>query len=180
MSHRHPQPDEAAPAQHRSYAPSSVACLLVTVGERGEKSDHAGDSLAVRLLAAGHSIAGHRVAVGTEDLRTELTAALARPDVDVVLIARSAESLRDGVAETVQSLLERRLEGFGELSRKLLYEHVGARAMLATALAGTVGRKGVFLLPVAHGTLERIMERLVLPELAHLVGQLRRAETRRV
>ena len=109
MSHRHPEPDQAAPAQHRSYAPSSVACLLVTVGESAEEPDRAGDSLAVRLLAAGHSIAGRRVAVGTDDLRTELTAALARPDVDVVLIARNAESLRDGVAETVQSLLERRL-----------------------------------------------------------------------
>jgi molybdenum cofactor biosynthesis protein B len=157
-----------------------VACLLLTVGESAVEPDRVADSLAVLLLAAGHSVAGRRAAVGVDDLRNELTAALARPDVDVVLIARSAESLRDGVAETVQSLLERRLEGFGELSRRLLYEQMGARAMLATALAGTASRKGVFLMPAARGTLEQIMERLVLPELGHLVGQLRRAATRRV
>ena len=51
--------------------------------------------------------------------------------------------------------------------------------MLATALAGTASGKAVFLVPAAGGALEPILERLVLPELGHLVGQLRRTATRR-
>ena len=69
---------------------------------------------------------------------------------------------------------EKRLDGFGELFRMLSYEEIGAAAMLSRALAGTASRTAVFLMPGSTGAVRLAVERLILPELAHLIGQLRR------
>jgi len=85
---------------------------------------------------------------------------------------------RDRTPEAIAPLFDRRLPGFGELFRMLSFQEVGAAAMLSRAEAGTVGRLAVFLLPGSPAAVDLAMRRLILPELAHLVGQLR-AEARR-
>jgi len=75
----------------------------------------------------------------------------------------------------VAPLLERPIEGFGELFRMLSYQQVGAAAMLSRAAAGLIGTKAVFLLPGSPKAAALAMEKLILPEAAHLLGQARRA-----
>jgi molybdenum cofactor biosynthesis protein B len=81
---------------------------------------------------------------------------------------------RDTTPEAVAPLLDRTLPGFGELFRMLSYEEVGAAAMLSRAVAGTAGRTALFVLPGSRKAVELAMDRLILPELGHIVGQLSR------
>jgi molybdenum cofactor biosynthesis protein B len=83
-------------------------------------------------------------------------------------------SPRDSTPDAVEPLLERRLDGFGELFRALSFEEIGAAAMLSRAVAGTAGRTVVFVTPGSSGAVRLAMQRLILPELGHIVGQLRR------
>ena len=81
---------------------------------------------------------------------------------------------RDGTFEAVDRLLEKRLNGFGELFRMLSFEEIQAAAMLSRATAGTVGRKAVFVLPGSESAVRLAMTRLILPELGHVLQQLNR------
>ena len=81
---------------------------------------------------------------------------------------------RDSTVEAVTPLLRKILPGFGELFRMLSFEEIGSAAMLSRAMAGTAGRTVVFLVPGSRGGVKTALERLILPELTHIVGQLRR------
>jgi molybdenum cofactor biosynthesis protein B len=76
--------------------------------------------------------------------------------------------------DAVLPLLDQPVEGFGELFRALSYQQVGAAAMLSRATAGLVGDKAVFLLPGSPKAVSLAMEKLILPEVGHLLGQARR------
>lgn len=166
-----------APSQHRSYAPDAVACVVLTVSDsRTLDDDTSGQLLSDGLTAAGHKLA-HRAIVRDEpeEIRSAVQTAIARPDVDAVLVSGgTGVAPRDSTVETVEPLLQKQLPGFGELFRALSFEEIGAAAMLSRALAGSAGRTAVFVLPGSSGAARLALERLILPELAHMVGQLRR------
>jgi molybdenum cofactor biosynthesis protein B len=75
----------------------------------------------------------------------------------------------------VVGILDRRLDGFGELFRSLSYQQIGAAAMLSRAVAGTLRSTIVFAMPGSTAACELAIDRLVLPELSHIVGLLRPA-----
>jgi molybdenum cofactor biosynthesis protein B len=81
---------------------------------------------------------------------------------------------RDGTFEAVDGLLDKRLDGFGELFRMLSFQEIGAAAMLTRATAGTVGRTAVFVLPGSENAVRLALTRLILPEMGHVVQQLSR------
>ena len=78
---------------------------------------------------------------------------------------------RDSTFEAVDSMLEKRLPGFGELFRMLSYADIGPGAMLSRATAGIYGRALVFCLPGSTGAVRLALEKLILPELEHLVWE---------
>jgi molybdopterin adenylyltransferase len=133
--------------------------------------------LTALLAAAGHWRVQRRLV--TDDVAA-ITAALNElleaPEVDVVVTTGgTGVSPSDVTPEAVTPLLERRLDGFGELFRALSFEHVGPAALLSRALAGTARGRAVFVLPGSPAAAELGLSRLILPVAAHLVGQLRRA-----
>jgi molybdenum cofactor biosynthesis protein B len=93
----------------------------------------------------------------------------------VVLSGGTGIAPRDTTYEAVAGVLERRLDGFGELFRALSYQEIGPAAMLSRAVAGTLRATIVFAMPGSTAACELAVERLVLPELAHIVGLLRPA-----
>ena len=168
-----------APAQHRAYAPKAVGCAVLTVSDsRTVADDKSGQLIRSLLEAAGHRTAEHAIVRDdAEAIRFAVLRALARDDVDAVIATGgTGVSPRDVTPDTVEPLLEKRLAGFGELFRALSYPEIGAAAILSRALAGTAGGKVVYVMPGSTGAVRRGMEKLVLPELAHVVGQLRRAD----
>jgi molybdenum cofactor biosynthesis protein B len=167
----------SAPEQHRDYAPKSLRCCVLTVSDsRTAADDKSGDLIQQLLEGAGHEVA-LRAIVPDEpsQVKPRVLDAIARPDVDAVLLTGGTGiAPRDSTVEAVEPLLERRLDGFGELFRALSYQEIGAAAMLSRALGGTVGRTAVFLMPGSSAAVRLALERLILPELPHLIGQLRR------
>jgi molybdenum cofactor biosynthesis protein B len=168
-----------APAQHRAYAPSSVACAVLTVSDsRTVADDKSGKLIRELLEAGGHRAVEHQiVADDVEAIRFSVLRALAHREVHAVIATGgTGVSPRDVTPDTVEPLFEKRLSGFGELFRMLSYAEIGAAALLSRATAGTVGGKVVYVMPGSTGAVRLGMEKLILPELAHVVGQLRRVD----
>ena len=81
-------------------------------------------------------------------------------------------SARDTTFEAVTALFDKRLDGFGELFRMISFNEIGSAAMMSRATAGTVGRKAIFVLPGSPAAVRLAMEKLIVPELGHIVQQL--------
>ncbi len=97
-------------------------------------------------------------------------------DVDVVLInGGTGIATRDVTIETVQALLTKEIVGFGELFRMLSYtEDIGSAAILSRAIAGVVDDTAVFAMPGSSGAVKLAMHKLILPELGHVVREIRK------
>ena len=107
-------------------------------------------------------------------IRAQLEAFGQQPDLDVVILnGGTGIAPRDTTYDAIERLLEKTLPGFGELFRSLSYQEIGSRAMATRAVAGVFRSKLVFCLPGSTGAVTLAMEKLILPELQHLVRQLR-------
>jgi len=163
--------------EHRRAAPSVLGFAVVTVSDtRAQADDVSGRALRQMVEAAGHRVEGSEIVPDdVAAIRALVRRMLALPGVDVVLFTGGTGfSPRDLTLEAVGPLLERPVEGFGELFRMLSYRQVGAAAMLSRAAAGLIGGRAVFLLPGSPKAVTLAMEELILPEAAHLLGQARR------
>ena len=165
------------PQEHRAYGPDRLGFAALTVSDsRTAEDDGSGDAIERLARAAGHDLVERRI---VPDEIVEIRAAagelLRRDDVDVlVLSGGTGFSPRDLTLEAAAPLLERRVDGFGELFRLLSYQEIGAAAMLSRAAAGVIGGRAVFVLPGSPKAVTLAMERLILPEAGHLLGQARR------
>jgi molybdopterin adenylyltransferase len=166
-----------APSAHRAYAPGKLRCAILTVSDsRDAKSDTSGAEIEAQLGAAGHEIALREIVRDDRfGIHEWVLKCVARPDIDALLVTGgTGVSPRDQTIEAIEPLLHRQLPGFGELFRMLSFEEIGAAAMLSRALAGSVERTAVFVMPGSRGAVKLALERLIVPELPHLIGQLRR------
>jgi molybdenum cofactor biosynthesis protein B len=163
--------------EHRSYAPSRLGFAYLTVSDsRTAKDDDSGRAVARALADSPHElVASHIRPDEAGPLRIQIEGLLSDPAVDVVVVSGGTGiSPRDVTVEAVTPLFDRDLPGFGELFRQLSYEQIGPAAMLSRAAAGIVDGRVIFLLPGSPKAVELAMARLILPEVAHIVGQARR------
>jgi molybdenum cofactor biosynthesis protein B len=166
---------EVSVAQHKSQAPASIGCYVLTVSDtRTDATDSSGRAVRELLTGAGHVVAGSSIVRDEPDLVTAcIRRQLAESTVRVIITTGGTGiTSRDGTYEAVDKLLEKRLDGFGELFRMLSFPEVGAASMLSRATAGTVGRSAIFVLPGSENAVRLAMTRLILPELGHVVQQL--------
>jgi len=163
--------------EHRQQAPGGLGCAVLTVSDtRDEKGDASGRLIRERLAGSGHRVVVTQI-VPDEPwaIAWTLQEWCLRDDVDVVLInGGTGVARRDRTAEVVESLLESRLEGFGERFRARSEAQVGSAAFLSRALAGARNGKAVFVLPGSTPAVELAMDALILPEVGHLAGELRK------
>jgi molybdopterin adenylyltransferase len=161
-------------AEHKAHAPSSVRCFIVTISDtRTEETDTSGRAIAELLTAAGHTVAGRAIVKDDADLvRGTIERYLAGPDVQAVITTGGTGiTSRDSTYEAVSGLLQKRLDGFGELFRMLSFEQIGPAAIMSRACAGLVAGRIVVSLPGSEAAVRLAMERLLIPELGHLVQQ---------
>jgi len=165
------------PDEHRAEAPRVVRCGVVTVSDtRTLETDTAGQTIVDMLAAAGHAVVRRQIVRDEPGpMRALLESLRDRPDVDVVLMTGGTGlGSRDQTFETVTGLLDKPLPGFGELFRMLSYEEIGAAAMLSRATGGLIGRTVLLTMPGSRAAVRLAMEKLILPELGHLVREARR------
>ncbi len=163
--------------EHKAEAPSSVGCFVLTVSDtRTEATDTSGRAIAELVTGAGHLVAGRAIVRDEPQLvRDTIERQLANPDVDVVITTGGTGiTSRDRTYEAVSSMLQKRLDGFGELFRMLSFDQIGSAAIMSRACAGLSAGRIVVCLPGSEKAVRLAMDRLLLPELGHLVQQARK------
>ena len=163
--------------EHKAQAPRTVRCFIVTVSDtRTDETDASGRAIADLLTAAGHQVGGRTIVKDDPDLvRGTIERQLASPDVHAIITTGGTGiTSRDSTYEAVSALMQKRLDGFGELFRMLSYEQIGPAAMMSRACAGLVAGRIVVSLPGSEAAVRLAMEKLVIPELGHLVQQASR------
>jgi molybdopterin adenylyltransferase len=163
--------------EHKATSPSSVRCYVLTISDtRKPSTDTSGMAIAELLEGNGHEVLGRGIVKDDPDaIRTALVKQLDEPSVQVIITTGGTGiTSRDSTYEVVSNLLEKRLEGFGELFRMLSYQEIGPSAMLSRACAGTAQGKIVVSLPGSENAVRLALKQLLLPELGHLVRELGR------
>lgn len=164
-------------ADHKAVAPSSISCAVITVSDtRTVETDKGGALICELLETAGHQVAAREIIKDEPADMTRLAGELAagRSGVMVQAILMTGGTgitARDQTYETVSAMFTKPLPGYGELFRMLSYEEIGAAAMLSRATGGLVGKTVLLTMPGSTAAVRLAMERLILPELRHLVQQ---------
>ena len=163
--------------KHRESAPEKVRVAVLTISDpRTPETDTGGDTVQELLERAGHEVLSRTIVRDEASrIRAALVDALARGDVDAVVTSGGTGiSARDTTYEVVDRMIEKKLDGFGEVFRMLSYEEVGPAAILSRAAAGAAGSKFVASLPGSTNAVRLAMEKLLVPEISHVVFELRK------
>ena len=163
--------------QHRAEAPQRVRVAVITISDtRTKETDTSGAKIVESLKGAGHEVAAWEIVPDEPRRIEELIERLSKePNPDVILLTGgTGVGSRDQTFETLEPMLTKTLPGFGELFRMLSYEEIGAAAMLSRAIGGLIGRTVVLAMPGSTAAVRLAMEKLVVPEIAHLVREARR------
>ncbi|MGV2827836.1 MogA/MoaB family molybdenum cofactor biosynthesis protein [Myxosarcina sp. GI1(2024)] len=154
----------------------SLNCAVITVSDtRSVETDNSGRIIQQLLIDAGHQIVAYTI---VKDEAQQIKAWLSKVDSDagldtIILNGGTGIAPRDLTYEVVSDWLETTLPGFGELFRWLSYQEIGSRAIASRAIAGVKQRQLIFALPGSSNAVRLAMTQLILPELNHLVRQLR-------
>jgi len=168
-----------AVAEHQARAPAAagIRVAIISVSDsRNLETDEGGSRIETAVRAAGFPVASRDlVRDELEVIRARVREIVGAGGAEVVLLTGGTGlSPRDRTVEAVAPLFEQRLDGFGELFRMLSFAEIGAAAMLSRATAGIVAGVAVFLMPGSPAGVQLALDKLILPEVAHLVGQLQR------
>lgn len=161
-------------SEHKTMAPARVRVFVLTVSDtRTDATDTASAAIVEALKNAGHIVTGKAIEKDEPARVAELVRQQAAiGDVDAIITTGGTGlTSRDSTFEAIDVLLTKRLPGFGELFRMLSYQDIGSAAMMSRACAGTIGTIVVIALPGSEKAVRLAMDKLVIPELTHLVQQ---------
>jgi molybdopterin adenylyltransferase len=163
--------------QHRQEARKTVRCAVVTVSDtRTLENDRGGQLLVDELTAAGHTITRREIVPDDPNRIRSLVEELAdAAALDAILVTGGTGiAARDQTFETVSGLLTKTLPGYGELFRMLSYADVGPAALLSRTIGGVIGQVVLLTMPGSPAAVRLALEKLILPELAHVVYEARK------
>lgn len=164
--------------EHKLEAPHSVNCKVITISDtRNEEMDKSGNLIKMLLEESGHNVVDYEIVKDEKTLiRSSVLKGCETLEIDVVLTnGGTGIAKRDVTIEAVQSVIEKEIPGFGELFRMLSYqEDIGSAAILSRAIAGVSMDTAIFAMPGSSGAVKLAMEKLILPELGHVVREIRK------
>ncbi|MEK7701167.1 MAG: MogA/MoaB family molybdenum cofactor biosynthesis protein [candidate division NC10 bacterium] len=167
----------ATPREHKAQAPRSIGCWVVTISDtRTPETDTSGALIRELLSAAGHQVIGSAIVRDEPADVQQVVRETCKDDrvQAVILTGGTGITSRDSTFEAIEALLEKRLPGFGELFRMLSYQEIGAAAMLSRAQLGIHARRIVASLPGSPTACRLALDKLLIPELPHLVREVGR------
>ncbi|MDZ8186009.1 MAG: molybdenum cofactor biosynthesis protein B [Nostoc sp. ChiSLP02] len=162
---------------HPDSSGITLTCAVVTVSDtRTAETDKSGQLIQQLLIAANHAVGAYTI---IKDEPTQIQKQIENlgksTNLDAVIFnGGTGIAPRDTTYDAIEQLLEKTLPGFGELFRFLSYQEIGSRAIASRAVAGIYQNKLIFSLPGSSNAVRLAMEKLILPELAHLVSQMRK------
>ncbi len=149
--------------------------MVITCSDtRIPETDTSGQLIQKLLKEQGHTVAVyHLVKDEPAQIKDRIREGLANEAVQAIIInGGTGISKRDATFEAVDAMLEKRLVGFGEIFRYLTYQEIGSPAMMSRATAGIIKGRILFSTPGSENAVRLAMEKLILPELGHLVKEL--------
>ncbi len=163
--------------EHEREAPQSVSCAVLTISDsRTEQNDESGKLLKQKLSQNGHQVIASAILENDSDaIRKKISELLGQEELQVIITSGgTGVSHRDITVEAVSSILEKKLDGFGELFRSLSYQEIGTASIMSRAIAGVVGGKVIICLPGSLGAAKLAMDKIILPEIGHMVREATR------
>ena len=168
---------DSTPVEHRTTAPRSVGCWVLTVSDtKTPETDTSGQLIRKLMTDAGHQVVGSSIVRDEpKDVQRVIREACANDEVRAVLVTGgTGVTSRDSTYEAIEAMLDKRLPGFGELFRMLSYQEIGAAAMMSRAQLGVHARRIVVSMPGSPNACRLALEKLVIPELSHLIREVSR------
>jgi len=168
-------PGSASTQEHRAESPQTVTCAVLTISDtRTREDDRSGQLIRQHLDWRGHTIAAYEIVKDDALAIVETLQRWIADDGIQAIITNGGTGIagRDVTYDAITGLLEKRLDGFGELFRMLSYPEIGAAAMLSRATAGIANGTVIFATPGSSNAVKLAMEKLIGPELGHVVHEV--------
>ncbi|MSQ78000.1 MAG: MogA/MoaB family molybdenum cofactor biosynthesis protein [Nitrospiraceae bacterium] len=165
----------STPHEHKEQAPRQAGCVVITCSDtRTPESDTSGYHIMHMLKDAGHTVVSYQLVKDEPSkIKSAIKKAVTNKKVQVIIInGGTGIAKRDSTFEAVDGMLEKRLDGFGEIFRYLTYQEIGSPAIMTRATAGTYKGRIIFSTPGSENAVRLAMEKLILPELGHILQQL--------
>jgi len=163
--------------EHRQKAPQSVNCAVLTISDsRTEQDDESGKLIRQKLSQNGHRVISYSILKNEADsIEKEIHKLVRQEELQVIITSGgTGASHRDITVETIFPILEKKLDGFGELFRFLSYQEIGTASIMSRAIAGVVAGKVILCLPGSLGAANLAMDKIILPEIGHMVREATR------
>lgn len=161
---------------HPDIEEIAIHCAVITASDtRTPQTDRSGQIIQQLLIDAGHRVGAYEIVRDEpQEIQNCLTRLCADKELDALIFnGGTGIAPRDTTYDAIAGLLEKTLPGFGELFRFLSYQEIGSRAIATRAVAGIYRQKLIFCLPGSSNAVKLGLTQLVMPELVHLVKQLK-------
>ena len=157
--------------EHKEKAPTSVSCAVLTISDtRTEQDDESGRLIRQKLGENGHRVMAYCILKNEAASISKKIYEFLREELQVIIATGgTGVSRRDITVETIYPILEKKLDGFGELFRFLTYREIGTGSIMSRAIAGVAGGKVILCLPGSPEATNLAMDKIILPEIGHLV-----------
>lgn len=163
-------------ADHRKSAAKNIMCAVITVSDtRVKATDKSGRKVISLLHEANHFVHIHKIVPDHQRQIQEIVEEMIHHDQVEAIIFNGGTGIskRDITIESIEPLLDKQLPGFGELFRYLSYTcDIGTASMLSRALCGVANHRLIFSIPGSTGAVTLAMERLILPEIGHMLREI--------
>lgn len=164
--------------EHKAFAPKLINCAVLTVSDtRNKQNDKSGKLIIDLLTEASHEVTCYEIVPDdAEIIKASMKLLVKNQNVDAIILnGGTGIAARDVTIEAVQPLFTKELPGFGELFRMISYEEdIGSASMLSRATCGSINHRLIFIVPGSTGAVRLAMEKLILPEIAHGVRELKK------
>jgi molybdenum cofactor biosynthesis protein B len=163
--------------EHKKGSPQSVNCAVLIISDsRTEQTDESGKFLKQALSQNGHQVIAYAILKNdAEAIERKIRELLGQDELQVIITSGGTGiSHRDVTVETVSSIMEKKLDGFGELFRSLSYQEIGTASIMSRAVAGVIGGKIIICIPGSLGAAKLAMDKIILPEIGHMVREVTR------
>jgi molybdenum cofactor biosynthesis protein B len=163
--------------EHKQKAPQSVNCAVLIISDtRTERDDESGKLIKQKLTENGHRVISYSILKNDKDsIENEIHELVRQKELQVIITSGgTGASHRDITVETISMILEKKLDGFGELFRFLTYQEIGTPSIMSRAIGGVAMGKVILCLPGSLGAANLAMDKIILPEIGHMVREATR------
>ena len=162
--------------EHKQKSANFIKCKVITISDtRNQDTDKSGNLIIDKLKSAGHQVVAYQIIKDEKgQIKQAVDESCSSNNLDVIITnGGTGIAKRDVTIETIKPLLEKEIVGFGEIFRMLSYnEDIGSAAILSRAIAGVKNGKAIFATPGSSGAVRLAMDKIILPELQHVVHEL--------